>query len=238
MTSFMFSARNVSKFALLIACVACGDDSTSVPRKLNGVWTGALDSDSGPDSVRVVVAQYSDFLRGDAVFAAATSPRFAVVGSFIDNGVELDFIRLPAFSPDARPEFLFRGAMTSGRISGQLTAGREGSIVLVPWRPNVAGVPGTWVLTTVNGAPTSTVSDTLTFQPSAQLTRARYTSSFSYKIPGIYERKGSSVVVRYLAPFFDFSIPQRDSLVLRGSALVRVTSIGTTTVEEAYSRTP
>lgn len=234
----MSSALRVCSAVLLVAAVACGDDPASVPRKLTGVWTGVLHNGSGPDSVRVVLAQYSDFLRGDAVFVSTVSPRFAVVGSFIGSDVELDFIRVPMFSPDPRPEFLFRGTIANGRVSGQLTGNREGSITLIPWRPDVSGISGTWVLATVNSAPTSTVSDTLFFQPNAQLTRAHYTSSFSYEIEGIYERKGASVIVRYLSPFFDFSIPQRDSLVVRGSSLVRTTSFGTTPVEEAYARLP
>src|SRR5215211_2900483 len=137
-------ARTVSIVALLVASLACGGDPTSVPRKLTGVWTGALSNGATPDSVRLVVAQYSDFLQGDAVFVSGAAARFAVVGSSIDTDVELDFTRLPAFAPSQQPEFLFRGAYMKGRIAGQVTgAGREGSITLVPWRPNVAGVPGT-----------------------------------------------------------------------------------------------
>ena len=238
----MRSARTLSTVALLVASLACGSDPASVPSKLNGVWTGALSNGITPDSVRIVMAQYSDFLQGDAVFVSGAAARFAVVGSFIDTDVELDFIRLPAF-PNQQAEFLFRGAYASGRIAGQVTgAGREGSFALVPWRPNVAGVPGTWALATRNGAPITdsspSVNDTLVFRADAQLTRAYYTPSLSYQIGGIFERKGSSVIVRYVSPFFDYFIPQRDSLVLRGSALVRITSTITGPVEEAYRRVP
>lgn len=230
-------------FAVLLAVLACGRDSTGVPSRLDGVWTAALANASTPDSVRVVIAQYSDYLRGDAVFASGTTPRFAVVGSFIDSDVELDFFRLPAFSPNAQTEFLFRGSYRDGRISGQLTGGgRDGSIALVPWRPNVTGIPGTWVLATLNGAPIATASplvhDTLEFATDGQLTRARYTPSLSFGMGGIYERKASSVIVRYLSPFFDYAIPQRDSLVVRGAALVRTTSTSSGAVEEAYRRIP
>src|SRR5688572_25908257 len=225
--------------AVLIAALACGGDPTSVPLKLTGVWTGALANAAAPDSVRVVIAQYSDFLTGNAVFASGAAARYAVVGSFITSDVELDFIRVPAFAPDPQAEFLFRGTYAKGRISGQLTgAGREGSVALVPWRPNVAGIPGTYVLATLNGAPVASVHDTLRLGSDGQLTRAYYTPSLSYEIPGIYERKASGVIVRYLSPFFDFAIPQRDSLVVRGSALVRSTSTISGTVEEAYRRVP
>jgi hypothetical protein len=228
--------------AVLLASVACGGDSTAVPRRLDGVWTAAFANASAADSVRVVIAQYSDYLRGDAVFASAAAARYAVVGSFIGTDVELDFIRLPAFSPN-QTEFLFRGTYLNGRISGQVTgAGRDGTIALVPWRPNVSGIPGTWVLTTVNGAPIATaapgVHDTLVFETDGQLTRARYTPRLSFALGGIYERKASSVIVRYLSPFFDFEIPQRDSLLVRGAALVRTTSTSSGAAEEAYRRIP
>ena len=239
----MHLPRIASVVGLVAGTIACGGDPTSVPRKLTGVWTGALSNGSAPDTARVVIAQYSDFLEGDAVFVSGTSPRFAVVGSYIGADVELDFIRLPAFGPNQQPEFLFRGSYSKGRISGQVTGGgREGSITLAPWRPNVAGVAGTWVLAMLNGAPVANVSpsldDTLVFRTDGRLTRARYTPSASYEIGGIYERKASNVIVRYLSPFFDYFIPQRDSLVLRGSALVRVTSTVSGTVEETYQRVP
>lgn len=229
--------------AVLVAALACGGDPTSVPLKLTGVWTGALSNASAPDSVRIVIAQYSDFLTGNAVFASGAAVRYAVVGSFITSDVELDFIRLPAFAPDPQAEFLFRGTYAKGRISGQVTgAGREGSIALAPWRPNVTGIPGTYVLATLNGAPVASVSpgvhDTLRFGSDGQLTRAYYTPSLSYEVPGIYERKASSVIVRYLSPFFDSAIPQRDSLAVRGSALVRNISAISGAVEEAYRRVP
>ena len=228
--------------AVLLAALACGRDSTAVPSRLDGVWTAALANASTPDSVRVVIAQYSDYLRGDAVFASSAPARFVVVGSFIGTDVELDFIRLPAFPP-AQTEFLFRGTYRNGRISGQVTGGgRDGTVALVPWRPNVTGIPGTWVLATVNGAPIATASpgvhDTLVFEPDAQLTRARHTPGLSFGLGGIYERKASSVIVRYLSLFFDFGIPQRDSLVVRGAALVRTTSTASGSVEETYRRIP
>ena len=227
----------------LVAALACGGDPTSVPRKLTGVWTGLLSNAPSSDSVRVVIAQYSDFLEGDAVFASAAAARYAVVGSFISSDVELDFIRLPVFAPDPQAEFLFRGTYSKGRITGQVTgAGRDGSIALVPWRPNVAGIPGTYVLATLNGAPVASASpgvhDTLLFGNDGQLKRARSTPSLSYEIPGMYERKALSVIVRYLSPFFDYDIPQRDSLVVRGSALVRNSSTFSGNVEEAYQRVP
>ncbi|MFL5630359.1 MAG: hypothetical protein ACJ77T_03795 [Gemmatimonadaceae bacterium] len=228
---------------VLVAGLACGRDPTSVPRKLTGVWTGLLSNAPSQDSVRVVIAQYSDFLQGDAVFASAAAARYAVVGSFISSDVELDFIRLPAFTPNPEPEFRFRGTYSNGRISGQVTGtARDGSIALVRWRPNVGGIPGTYVLVTLNGAPVTSVSpgvhDTLLLGNDGQLTRARSTPSLSYEIPGIYERKASSVIVRYLSPFFDYAIPERDSLVVRGSALVRNTSTFSGSVEEAYQRVP
>jgi hypothetical protein len=229
--------------AVLLAGLACGGDSTAVPSRLDGVWITALANAGTPDSLRVVIAQYSDYLRGDAVFASGTAARFVVVGSFIDSDVELDFFRLPAFSPVQQTEFLFRGSYRNGRISGQVTGGgRDGSIALVPWRPNVAGIPGTWVLATLDGTPIATatpgVHDTLVFATDGQLTRARYTPGLSFEIPGIYERKASSVIVRYLSPFFDFAIPQRDSLIVRGAALVRTTSTSSGAAEEAYRRIP
>ena len=229
--------------AVLLAGLACGGDSTAAPSRLDGIWTAALTNASTPDSVRVVISQYSDYLRGDAVFASGTAVRYAVVGSFIDSDVELDFFRLPAFSPNQPTEFLFRGSYRNGRISGQVTgAGRDGSIALAPWRPNVSGIPGTYVLATWNGTPVATASpavhDTLVFASDGQLTRARYTPSLSFGMGGIYERKASSVIVRYLSPFFDFAIPQRDSLVVRGAMLIRTTSTSSGPVEESYQRIP
>jgi hypothetical protein len=227
--------------AVLVAALACGGEPTSLPRKLTGVWIARLPGAAPADTVRIVVTQYSDYLEGNATFAATPAARYRLVGSFIGTDVQLDLYKVAGLSQG--PQILFRGTYANGHISGQLTGSRsDGSIALVPWRPNVAGIVGTWVFGTLNGARAESaapgVHDTLVFRDDGQLTRARYTPTVSYEIPGLYERRGSSVIVQYTSPFLDWTIPQRDSLVLRNGALVRVTPTVEGSWEESYQRVP